>query len=123
MGYDLSIYVDPRTSDHENNAGSVFSTCELSNGLSMYQQLRGNSIIVCKNDKILTSDRLWGILNFIFECMDYFDGTIEMDAKQRNTQILFDARKYKQNTWSPRAGTGGIDIYCDNANDCQLNQF
>ena len=123
LGYDLSIYVDPESSDNENNAGSVFLTCDLVNGLSPYPHLMGNSIVVCKNDKTLTSDRLWGILNFIFECTDYYDGTIEMSTKQRNDQILFDVAKYKQSKWIPRAGTGGIDIYCDNVNRCRLNQF
>eukprot|EP01084_Bolivina_argentea_P041866 77283_1 len=38
LGYDLSILVDPNTSDHQNNAGAVYLTSDLSNGLSPYQQ-------------------------------------------------------------------------------------
>ena len=63
------------------------------------------------------------MLNFIYETMDYYDGTFVMTAKQRQNQILLDATKYQQSTWVPRAGTGGIDIYCDNVHKCRLHGF
>merc|ERR1712176_1461823 len=100
------------SSDRENNAGSVFLTCALSNGLSPYAQLRGNSIVYSIN-KSITKDRVWGILNFIWDAMDYYDGTIEMTADERRQKIEYDAQRYKEEKWEPRGGCGGIDIYND----------
>ena len=126
LKYDLSIFVNPNTFDTENNAGSVFLTCDLSTGLSPHGQLKGNSIVVCNNkNKKITTDRLWGILNFIFQSMDYYD-----DKTQRKNilnKILIDAKAYKEKKWIPNTetleGDVKIDIYNDSVKKCQLNGF
>ena len=122
LGYDLSIYVNPRSRDPENNAGSVFLTSALSNGLSPYQQLPGNSIVVC-NNKVITSDRIWGILNFILEAMDHYDGSFDMNKNQRQAAIARDVTQYKNGTWEPRAGCGGVNLYNDDPATCTFKKF
>ena len=122
LGYDLSVYVNPKSRDPENNAGSVFLTSALSNGRSPhYRGLHGNSVVVCKN-KVITSDRLWGMLNFIFEAMDYYDGTCSMNAAQRKAAIARDVKEYKSGSWEPRAGSGGIDLYNDDPKTCRMSR-
>ena len=122
LGYDLWVIVNPKSKDNQNNAASVFLSCALSNGLSPFQQLRGNSILICKN-KPITSDRIWGILNFIYDAMDYYDGTMEMTAKERTKRLEFEANEYKEGKWEPRGGCGGIDIYNEDSVNCQIPSF
>eukprot|EP01084_Bolivina_argentea_P142951 251102_1 len=128
LGYNISIYIDPQTPDHLDNAPAVYLTSSLHNGMSPYnRKFKGNAFVVCNDDnKILTSDRLWGICFFIWECQDYFNGKIKFDYEQeRGNRIFKDVKKYKKGKWKPRhpKGTRGIDIYCDQVKHCQMNSF
>ena len=129
LGYDLSIYIDPTTPDHLDNAPAVYLTCSLQNGLSPYnRKFKGNAFVVCNNkNKIITSDRLWGICYFIWECCDYFNpDKFKFDNDQeRGTKIYSDAKKYKKSKWKPRnkKGVGEVAIYCDDPKKCHMNSF
>ena len=119
LGYDLFVYVDPKSRDNENNAASVFLTCALSNGFSPYQQLWGNSIVFCEN-KVITSDRLCGILDFISEAMDYY--TEDYSVSEIKSAIAREAAMYKLRKWPSSGGSGGIDYYNDDTETCKLGR-
>eukprot|EP01084_Bolivina_argentea_P179756 310587_1 len=121
LGYDLWVLVDPKSCGNGNNA-SVYLMCALLDGLSPFQELKGNCIVFCMN-KPITTDRIWGILNFIYDAMDYYDGTLPMTPKEREEQLASDAWEYKHGKWEPRGGCGGINIYNDNAKTCKTLSF
>lgn len=57
----------------------------------------------------LTSDALWGILNFIWDAMDLY-GT----GEDPTLTLLRWVRRDRERSWVPMGGDGGVDVYCVN---------
>eukprot|EP00397_Hematodinium_sp_SG-2012_P041632 GEMP01045899.1.p1 GENE.GEMP01045899.1~~GEMP01045899.1.p1 ORF type:complete len:264 (+),score=68.64 GEMP01045899.1:483-1274(+) len=67
----------------------------------------------------LTSDILWGILNYIYDCMDYY-GEGDWSAAKIKARVRKVAARYRAQTWEPMGGSDGIPIYETDPDRCRL---
>ena len=103
------------------NAAAVYYGCAVEDGMSPYRFIMGKAYVVGRHrdtGEPMTSNVLWGILNFIYEAMDVYADEKEGGSSSRAgpARGVWDgwADDYRIGIWSPRAGTGGVDIYeCD----------
>jgi hypothetical protein len=58
--------------------------------------------------KCLNRDSLWGILNYCWDAMDLY-GQDKDDRIQPTLRRW--AQQYKDKTWEPMGGDGGLDVY------------
>ncbi len=90
------------------NGAGVYLGCELHSGITQLNNLDGPIFVTGRNSagQPLTQPCLWGILNFIWDCMDLF-------GEEEAPHLTFRewAREYKERSWEPSGGYGGIDIY------------
>lgn len=64
-----------------------------------------------KDGKPLNKDILWVLLNFIWDAMDLYDGTLDVPIQATLRQR---AAQYNQGSWVPGGGSGGVDVYSHN---------
>jgi hypothetical protein len=66
------------------NGTGVYLVCTLESGMSQYINLDGTIYVTGRNklDQTLTTDVLWGILNLIYDAMDYYDGSIDTNPTE-----------------------------------------
>lgn len=102
------------------NAAGIFLGCSLSTGRSKYTDMDGTIFVTGRNKAgdVLTTNVLWGILNFISDSMDYYDGTLDTHPAPT---LKHWARQYKDKVWVP-AGVTGIDVYCIDPKKCFRNK-
>ena len=117
MGWTIEVYCDPNLQRGMNfegklNGAGIYLGCRLDNGLSEWTSMRGHIFVTGRRHSDgapLTSAILWGILNFQYDAMDFYDGTIDCDNPIRKLQTL--GQQYQQKEWKPRGGDGGVPIY------------
>jgi hypothetical protein len=66
-----------------NGAGVIYLTCAIRDGLSQTPSLNGKIYVIGrreKDGKPIVSDSLWGILNFIWDTMDFYDSGHDPNA-------------------------------------------
>lgn len=127
LGWNLEVYCNTSQNDvksgmmevvgHGNttlNSAGIYLGCDLQSGLSRFNNLCG-PIFVCarraSDGKPLVSDALWGIQNFIYDAMDLYG-----DEEDPAPRIMRWAQRYRQGTWQPMGGDGGINVFCMNVN-------
>eukprot|EP00397_Hematodinium_sp_SG-2012_P029214 GEMP01030840.1.p1 GENE.GEMP01030840.1~~GEMP01030840.1.p1 ORF type:complete len:502 (+),score=79.56 GEMP01030840.1:130-1506(+) len=121
LGWDVEIYWNPLEAAGLNAAG-IYLSCELDSGfppLSHHIDGVFGMIYVTPpfgSNRRLTSDILWGILNYIFDSMDYY-GKNWPGAKLQ-AHLREGAACYRAQTWEPTSGTGGIPIYETDPDRC-----
>jgi len=97
------------------NSAGIYLGCSLSTGLTKYNNLDGEICVIgrrIKDGKCMNKDILWGILNFIWDAMDFYGD--EPDPMSEISQL---ARQYRDGTWEPSGSFGGVDIYSTDASD------
>ena len=122
-GWNIEIYCRPDYNDVSQagrvigrvrghlNAAGIYLGSDLYDGLTRYNNMSGRIFVTGrfhKDGKPLNNDNLWGLLNFIWDAMDLYDGTLD-EPIQPTLQHW--STQYKQGSWVPRGGSGGIDIY------------
>lgn len=92
------------------NGAGVYLGCSLKTGLSQYTNLDGTIYVTGRNQRgqTLTTNALWGILNLIYDAMDYYNGTIDTNPVEALERWK---TKYKNGSWVPAGGNGGIHVY------------
>ena len=93
------------------NSAGVYLGCDLNDGMTRYNNISGTIFVTGRrlsDGKPLNKDILWGLLNFIWDAMDLFDGTLNLP---REPTLQKWAKRYKEGSWVPRGGDGGIDVY------------
>lgn len=92
------------------NGAGIYLGCSLDSGLSRFNNLAGPIVVVgrrVRDGKPLTSDALWGILNFIWDAMDLYG-----EDDDPAPTIMRWARRYREGRWQPMGGDGGVNVYC-----------
>ena len=122
LGYKrLFVYVNTSISYGPLNGAAVWLTCEVQDGLSRYQRLKGKCYVVnddiSKKHRSITSDRVWGMLNFIYDMSDYYE---TWNFKHAIVKAMEHAKSYTTGTYIPFGGTGGINIYNENPDACKI---
>lgn len=105
------IQVSGKGSATLNSAG-IYLGCDLLSGLTHFNNLRGEIFVFgrrIEDGTPLISDSLWGILNFIWDAMDFYP-EFPRDRLSRWAQ------RYQLQSWVPLGGDGGIDVYCVDIN-------
>jgi hypothetical protein len=101
------------------NGAGIYLTSSVQSGISINTNLSGRIFVTGRRQsdgKPLTSDVLFGILNFIWDAMDmYGDGEPVLPDLKRW------AKDYKQGTWEPGGG-GGADVYNTDTQRLRPNQ-
>ncbi|POM67231.1 Hypothetical protein PHPALM_16801 [Phytophthora palmivora] len=95
----------------ELNAMAIYLGSKLDNGLSKSVNASGDAFFIGTTAKgaPVTSNVLWGAANFIYEAMDYCSADYTKEERERKFHKW--SHKYRQGTWEPMAGSGGIDLY------------
>lgn len=125
---DLQIEISPRSDfiqvrggGGEINAAAIFLGCGLDTGLSQWSSLTGPVFVTGRRHSdgaTLTNEVLWGCLNFLSDAMElYGDGGNPLSVFRRWGD------KYKQRTWDPSGGDGGIAIYNTDARAARQNRM
>lgn len=87
--------------------------CDLDSGLTKFNNLDGDIFVTGRNSAgiALTADRLWGILNFVWDAMDLYGDDDPL------TELFQLTGQYREETWQPSGGDGGIAIFGMNADE------
>ncbi|GKZ01547.1 hypothetical protein MPSEU_001105300 [Mayamaea pseudoterrestris] len=124
LGWDIQMYCNSRMNEilpngrifgmrnDVINSAAIYLGCELQSGLSRYTNLTGDIFVTGRrmsDGRCLNKDSLWGILNFIWDAMDLY-GEENADEIVMPTLQMW-ARRYKEQTWVPSGGDGGINVY------------
>jgi hypothetical protein len=102
------------------NGAGIYLTSSLQSGLSVNTNLSGRIFVTGRRQsdgKPLTSDVLFGILNFVLDAMDLYE-----DGEPALPYLKRWAKDYKQGTWEPDGGRGGIDVYNSDTQRLRPNQ-
>jgi hypothetical protein len=94
------------------NGAGIYLGCDIQSGISRFNNLSGPIFVTgrrASDGRPLTSDALWGILNFIWDAMDLY-GT----GEDPTPTLLRWVRRYRERSWVPMGGDGGVDVYCVN---------
>ena len=95
------------------NSLGIYLTCDLNDGLSKCTNMSGKIYVIGqpKNSLkfgTLTANRLWGMMNMIWDSMDNYSDT--GDGKK---QIKKWSKQFMNSEWEPLGSRGGVDIYND----------
>jgi hypothetical protein len=102
------------------NGAGVFLGCPVDTGLSVNPSLSGRIFVTGRRQsdgKPLTSDALFGILNFIWDAMDLYG-----DCEPVGPHLKRWTLAYKRGTWEPSGGCGGIDVFCTDTERLRSNK-
>lgn len=107
--------------EHLNGAG-IYLGCDVQTGISRYIDVDGRIFVTGRNQQTgrsLTSDILWGVLNFIWDAMSLYGSPGGPD-----TATLAEwTSKYRQGLWQPKgANDENFDVYCVVPEDCRVAQ-
>jgi hypothetical protein len=124
MGWDIEMFFSRNSSNTVSpggnsamgrgtygiNGAGVYLGCTLESGMSQYINLDGTIYVTGRNKlaQTLTTNVLWGILNLIYDAMDYYDGSIDMNPIEALKRWK---RQYQEGTWVLAGGHGGVDVY------------
>ena len=110
LGWDMAIYCASGSGRGGINGAGIYLGCDLQSGLTRWNNLAGTIYVTGRNvrGQTLSSNVLWGMLNMIWDAMDYYDGTISSDPAPYFARWV---PRYKAGTWQPAGGDGGIDVY------------
>jgi MYND finger len=123
LGWKVEVYHSGRVAGGAArtplNGAGVFLLCDIQSGLSPFQDLSGRIFVTGRNEKgeSMTSDVLWGILNFIWDSMDYYPQGCAISVINRWRD------RYLQGSWTPQGGNGGIDVYCLDPRRCRIGKM
>jgi hypothetical protein len=102
------------------NGAGIYLTSSVDSGLSVNTNLSGRIFVTGRRQsdgKPLTSDVLFGILNFIWDAMDLYG-----DDEPVFPYLKRWAKEYKQGTWEPGGGCGGVDVFNTDTQRLRPNQ-
>lgn len=95
-----------------NNGAATFLLLDPESGYAT-KIVKGKAYVVCDDGKTkLTRGQVWGLQEMVNCAMDIYDAT-EENMQRGKEAILRWASQYREKTWVPRSGTGGVDIYAD----------
>jgi len=105
------------------NGAAIYLGCDVQSGITRHVDVEGRIFVTGRNNqsgRTLTADVLWGILNFIWDCMSLYgkpDGSADTDTL---TQWL---NQYRQGDWQPKGGNEGeVDVYCAVVENCRAEE-
>jgi hypothetical protein len=102
------------------NGAGIYLTSSVDSGLSVNTNLSGRIFVTGRRQsdgKPLTSDVLFGILNFIWDAMDLYGEDEPVFPYLKRW-----AKGYKQGTWEPGGGCGGVDVFNTDTQRLRPNQ-
>jgi len=135
LGYSVEIYCSTSCNDFSDlfpsgrvngsygsqaglNGAGIYLGCGGQSELSSYNNMKGKIFVTGRRNRDgrpLVSDALWGILNFIWDAMDLYG-----DEEDPMSVITKWSREYHRETWTPRGGDAGINVYNTRVEDCTL---
>ena len=104
------------------NGAAIYLGCDVQSGITRHVDVEGRIFVTGRNQsgRTLTADVLWGILNFIWDCMSLYgqpDGTGDTDTLARW------CNEYRQGYWQPKGENDvEIDVYCVIAENCRAEE-
>lgn len=104
------------------NGAGIYLGCDVQSGITRHVDVEGRIFVTGRNQmgRTMTVDVLWGILNFIWDCMSLYGGP---DGGADTETLLRWCNEYRQGTWQPRGENDGeIDVYCVVAENCRAEE-
>lgn len=95
-----------------NNGAATFLTIDPDTGLSEYM-ICGKAYVVHDDGRTpLSKGQVWALQEMVNCAMDIYD--MDPSNMVAGKEFLQEwTNKYKQKTWTPRSGLGGMNIYND----------
>jgi hypothetical protein len=107
--------------EHLNGAG-IYLGCDVQTGISRYIDVDGRIFVTGRSQQTgrnMTSDILWGVLNFIWEAMSLYG---QPGGADTNTLKIW-SNIYRQGLWLPKgANDENFDAYCVIPENCRVAQ-
>lgn len=101
------------------NGAGIYLGCDVQSGITRHVDVEGRIFVTGRNQtgRSMTVDVLWGLLNFIWDCMSLYG---RPDKTADTNKLAEWVREYRQGTWQPKGGNDeDIDVYCMIAENCR----
>lgn len=96
------------------NGAGIHLGCDIQSGISRFNDLCREIYVFgrrIKDGRLIVSDSLWGALNFIWDAMDLYG-----EEEDPGPSIMRRVRRYREGSWTPVGGDGGVDVFCVDVN-------
>lgn len=101
------------------NGAGIYLGCDVQSGITRHVDVEGRIFVTGRNQtgRSMTVDVLWGLLNFIWDCMSLYG---RPDKTADTNKLAEWVSEYRQGTWQPKGGNDEeIDVYCMIAENCR----